>query len=167
MLVTDDKALHDRAYKLKTQAVDKNKTYWHDELGYNYRMTNLQAALGLSQLNRLGEILMKKANIVKWYRQLLRLRLQGNIGVHSNWMIGVNFDQDAKPIADKLTTLGVETRPLFYPATEMPIYYDQSGAISRPTARTINKQCLMLPSYPRLEWSDVKEISERIKEALK
>jgi perosamine synthetase len=168
MIITNNKAIHDRAYKLKTQAVDPNKIYWHDEVGMNYRMTNFAAALGCTQLRRLNQLLTAKTEVAGWYRQLLPdLCFQKYIGTHSHWMIAINFNRDANTIAAKLATLGVETRPMFYPSTVMPVFHDPQGNITRPISRLLSRQCLMLPSYPKLGWIDVKEIATHIMEALK
>jgi perosamine synthetase len=168
MIITNSKSLHEEIYKLKTQAVDPNKIYWHAEVGYNYRMTNLAAALGVSQLRRLDQLISAKIIIASWYRQLLpNLCFQAYSGKHSQWMIAINFNKDVGMIAAKLLELGVETRPMFYPATVMPVFHDAQGDIARPNSRLLSRQCLMLPSYPGLSDLDVKEITTRITEAIK
>ncbi|MEN9422652.1 MAG: hypothetical protein RL122_35, partial [Pseudomonadota bacterium] len=67
MITTDDEALYTRAKYLRDHAMSPTKRYWHTEVGFNYRMTNLQAALGLAQLERIDEILAKKQEAFEWY----------------------------------------------------------------------------------------------------
>ncbi len=71
MITTNDQVLHDRAKYLRDHAMSKTKRYWHTELGYNYRITNIQAALGLAQLHRIDSIIKKKLKIFSWYKKYL------------------------------------------------------------------------------------------------
>ena len=73
MVSSSNKELVNRAAYLKSQAVSKEKEYWHDELGFNYRMTNICSAIGLAQLEKADIILQKKQKISMWYQKFLRI----------------------------------------------------------------------------------------------
>ena len=72
MLVTNDKTLFDRAIHFKGQGLAKWREYWHDVIGYNYRMTNLSAAVGLAQIERAHELIEKKQKIAGWYHERIK-----------------------------------------------------------------------------------------------
>jgi perosamine synthetase len=72
MVVTNDETLHDRVAHFKGQGLAKRREYWHDVIGYNYRMTNICAAIGLAQLERVNETIARKRRIAEQYRELLR-----------------------------------------------------------------------------------------------
>ena len=72
MITTDNKELYEKMKYLRDHAMSKDKRYWHTEIGYNYRMTNLQAALGVAQLERIDEIIEKKIDIFNWYKKELK-----------------------------------------------------------------------------------------------
>jgi len=72
MITTNDEELYKKMRYLRDHAMSKEKRYWHTEVGFNYRMTNLQAALGVAQLERIDELLAKKEEIFKWYQEGLK-----------------------------------------------------------------------------------------------
>ncbi len=160
MVVTNDATLHDRLVHMKGQGLAMYREYWHDVVGYNYRMTNICAAIGLAQLERIEETLKKKKQISNWYKEGLwnsgfNLHMESANVVHSYWMCTVlipeSMDRDA--LKAYLVDNGIETRPMFYPIHTMPIYskrYEKHPVAERLSSRGIN-----LPSYPGLEHNDV------------
>jgi len=94
MVVTDDDTLHDRMVHFKGQGLAKYREYWHDVIGYNYRMTNICAAIGLAQLEQADSFIAKKRQIATWYRRELRdlpVTFQEEAGDvrHSYWMVSI------------------------------------------------------------------------------
>ncbi|PIS02447.1 MAG: perosamine synthetase [Chlamydiae bacterium CG10_big_fil_rev_8_21_14_0_10_42_34] len=168
MVVSKNKELLSKVYRLKTQGVSFHKQYWHDLLGYNYRMTNICAAIGLAQLSRADEIIHKKREIAQWYKEELEalpLQTHKEIGssFHSYWMCSIIL-YEAR-LRDSLMTYldqhGIETRPLFIPIHTMPMYACDE---SFPVAKSLSSSGINLPSYPELSRSDVKEICRSIRE---
>ena len=164
MVVTNDQILIDRAIRIKGQGLALNRQYWHDILGYNYRMTNICAAIGLAQLEASESMLIKKIRIANYYREnLASLPIQfQKIGIDvksSSWMFSIlvqNFEL-REAIRSYLNTKLIETRPIFYPVHTMPIYCDQ---ISRfPVAENLGLRGLNLPSWPDLTNDDLDYIS--------
>lgn len=167
MVVTRDKPVMDKAYHLKTQGVSPQREYWHDVVAYNYRMTNICAALGLAQLEQADEILAQKRQIADWYREGLAglpLKMQDELAhaVHSFWMCSVAVDDSTvrQPMRDYLRQAGVETRPLFYPAHTLPHCATHQ---SFPIAESLAARGINLPSYPGLQHGDVKRIVSDIR----
>jgi perosamine synthetase len=163
MVVTNDETLHDRMTHLKGQGLAKYREYWHDVIGYNYRMTNICAAIGLAQLEQADNFVMKKRQIAEWYRQELKdcpVTLQTEVGDirHSYWMVSILVPEtaDRDLLRLSLREHGIETRPLFYPVHSMPMYSE--GYQRHPVAEDLGWRGINLPSYPGLERSSVKEI---------
>ena len=167
MVVTDDDAVHDRIVHLKGQGLVKDREYWHDVVGYNYRMTNVCAAIGLAQLERADELLAKKRQIAGWYAEALRggaVTMQGTSAdvSHSCWMCSLLVDAaDVRdPLRAELLRGGVETRPTFHPVHTMPVY--AGGADRHPVAEGIAARGITLPSWPGLTRPQVRSICDAI-----
>jgi perosamine synthetase len=176
MLTTNDKELFERAKFLKDHAMSPDKRYWHPEVGYNYRMTNIQAALGLAQLERINSLIKKKKQISKWYGEFL-----GNLdGIKLNpempwarnvfWMVclvlgrklGISRDE----LMVRLKKKGIDTRPFFCPMSEMPMYKGGSNSANL-TAKILSINGINLPSGVNLTRDDIKYICGVIKNILK
>ena len=168
MVITNDDTLHDRMTHFKGQGLAKYREYWHDVIGYNYRMTNICAAIGLAQLEQADSFIAKKREIAQWYKRELdgsRIVFHKEVGNvrHSYWMISILVPdaKDRDPLRSSLRKGGIETRPLFYPVHSMPMY---SSAFQRhPVAENLAWRGINLPSYPGLEENSVREICSMIK----
>lgn len=168
MVVTNDRTLYERAVHLKGQGLIPHREYWHDVIGYNYRMTNICAAIGLAQLEQADEFIAKKRQIAEWYRDDLKnlpLECHREVGdvKHSYWMNSILVDDASKrdALRDHLLKRGIETRPLFYPAHTMPMY---SGKYQRhPVAEYLGCRGVNLPSWPGLKKIQISEISHAIR----
>ena len=168
MVVTGDNTLYDRMVHFKGQGLAKYREYWHDVIGYNYRMTNICAAIGLAQLEQADTFIAKKRQIAEWYKRELKgspLVVHNEIGDvrHSYWMVSVLVPEaeDRDPLRETLRNEGIETRPLFYPVHSMPVY---SAAFQRhPVAESLGWRGINLPSYPGLSEEAVIEICKTIK----
>ena len=156
--------------RLKGQGVDPNKTYWHDIIGYNFRMTNLAAAIGLAQLERVSIILDRKKAIAAAYRKKLAhlpILFQGEIqnSISSHWMVSILVPQSdcRDKLRSFLADLGIETRPVFYPVNEFPMYRTDENF---PNAKDLSSRGINLPSFPDLSDDQITYICEKIEEFL-
>lgn len=169
MITTNDENLYEKAKHLRDHAMSKEKRYWHTEIGFNYRMTNIQAALGLAQLERIDELIDKKRQIFEWYKESLgglegiRLNPQKEWAKNVYWMVCLILDKDFGITRDELMRSlkdkGIDTRPFFYPLSHMPMYKDSTV---NPIASTISKRGLNLPSSVNLKEDDVKWITKNL-----
>lgn len=155
MVVTNDKTLIERVNHLKGQGLAAQRQYWHDAIGYNYRMTNICAAIGLAQLEQSDIFITKKRQIAMLYKiELQNLPIDfhhedSNV-FHTYWMnsILVKNAWDREPLRQHLQNNGIETRPIFYPVHTMPMYNQKSQ--SHPVAESIGERGINLPSWPGL-----------------
>lgn len=168
MVVTRTRELLDKAYHLKTQGVSPLREYWHDVVAYNYRMTNICAAIGLAQLEQADSIIEKKRRIAAWYRRGLNgLPLKTHDEIegtrHSYWMCSIVLDSvaDREPLREFLKSSGVETRPLFHPAHTLPPYATNA---SFPVAEALSARGMNLPSYPALSHAEVNDVCGLIRQ---
>ena len=166
MVCTNNKILSDLAVRLKGQGLAKDQEYFHDIIGYNYRMTNICAAIGCAQLERIEDILLKKEKVVKNYLYGLKKlpveyhKQTGDV-THSYWMftILVKSEIERTKIRKHLLANGIESRPTFHPVHTMPMYkINEKFEVAEDIAgRGIN-----LPSYPDLTEGDIKFIVDKI-----
>ena len=166
MVVTNNKETIDKAYHLKNQGVSQTREYWHDAVAYNYRMTNICAAIGLAQLEQAQTILEKKRQIAHWYEEELTglpLITHKEIPdtIHSFWMNSIILDNGLlrQPLREHLRDAGIETRPLFYPAHTLP---HCSTDESFPIAESLAARGINLPSHPNLTKEDIRKICNHI-----
>ena len=163
MCVTDDKELAERLFYLKNMSFSPDHTFVHNEIGYNFRMTSLQAALGLAQLERLGEFLAKRKQIEEWYNEGLRDIPQITIQPSRKllWMYDILAEQK-EDLMEHLKENGIETRHFFKPMSMQPMYLD--GNYKKLKAYWFSQRGLYLPTYTQLTKEDVVFICEKIKE---
>jgi perosamine synthetase len=171
MVVARDAELIERASHIKGQGLARNREYWHDIIGYNYRMTNICAAIGLAQMERAEELIARKREIAGWYGAGLAdvpFSLQGEIGdvVNSYWMISGLVARAAlrDPLRAFLAAAGIETRPFFFPVHTMAMYAGATGAL--PVTEDLSARGITLPSWPELRKEDVAEICGQVKRGL-
>ncbi|NWG29551.1 MAG: DegT/DnrJ/EryC1/StrS family aminotransferase [Ignavibacteriaceae bacterium] len=166
MVCTNDDNLADLSIRIKGQGLAKNQEYFHDIIGYNYRMTNICAAIGCAQLERINEILINKRRVAQNYIDGLKelpLEYHKEIGKvkHSYWMftILVKSEKQRIELRNYLKEFGIETRPTFHPVHTMPMYIDGN---SYPIAEDLGKRGINLPSYPDLSESDIRFITSKV-----
>lgn len=167
MVCTNSTTLAQKVKHLKGQGLATNREYWHDIVGYNYRMTNICAAIGVAQLERVHEILDKKRAIGKRYEanlQDLPLKTQPEIPgtTHAYWMCSILLDDETQrnDLRVHLQQHGIETRPFFYPVHTMPMY---NNGLHLPVTEQISYKGINIPSYPDLTLQDVDQISNAVK----
>lgn len=172
MLVTSDKTIAARATSLKGQGLAMYREYWHDIVGYNFRMTNICAAIGVAQLEMVEDIIEKKRQIANWYEKYLgglSCRLlrgeDGKEGIRNTyWMCNIILDDAEKreELRNYLRDNGIETRPSFYPVHTMPIYSQKYQKFV--VAEKLGWSGINMPSYPELSENDVMFICGKVRE---
>ena len=171
-VTTNSDEVAERARMLRDHGMSKAKRYWHDEVGFNYRMTNLQAALGVAQLEKIDKFIIDRARILETYKHyllphglLLNPCREGCEPV--NWMTCVllpeNGSTDRDAVLLELKRQGVDTRPFFYPMSQMPIYETRDN----PVSQNLSSRGLNLPTFPGLRDEEIRNISEKVLQALK
>jgi perosamine synthetase len=158
MVLTQDPALADKARDYRNLCFQKKRRFLHDHLGNNFRLTNLQAALGVSQLQRIEEIVARKRAIAKAYTERLErleclaLPVEESWARNVYWVYGLVLDpqikKDAAWLASKLQAAGIETRPFFLGMHEQPVFH-KLGLFSGekyPVAELLASQGLYLPT---------------------
>jgi perosamine synthetase len=166
MIVTRSGALAERIRIVCNQGQSASRRYWHVELGFNYRMTNLCAALGLAQIERLPATLARKKALAQQYRQALadaRVTMQRPQPQTCSveWLISVllpsGVDRDAT--MDGLAAAGIETRPVFECAHEMPMYCQGQRF---PIAEEVSRRGISLPSFPALTDDEITYVARTL-----
>lgn len=167
MVVSDDETLIERAKHFKGQGLAMHREYWHDVIGYNYRMTNIQAAIGLAQLEKVDEFITLKCKIAQKYNDAfadgpVEFHQSHPDVLHTYWMcsILVKDISDRDKLREYLAINGVETRPLFYPIHTMPMYAQKYQ--KHPIAEDLGWRGINLPSFPRLKDEEIDYISNKI-----
>lgn len=153
MIVTDNEASGQHLKFLVNQARDVSKGYYHPEVGFNYRMTNLEASLGLAQFDRLEEFLDAKIHFAKEYEKLeafrkdIRFQKQYPEAKSAYWLNSIIFNnrEDINEIELELRQKGIPTRRIFMPIVEFPVYKTFRTS-EYPNAYYIYRHGLNLPS---------------------
>lgn len=179
MLMVDDDELARRSARLRNLGFQPRRRFLHHELGFNYRLTNLQAALGLAQLERMDEIVARKRHIGHAYTQQLselpglQLQVQQPWARGVYWMFGLVLDEatglDATTFAERLIERGIETRPFFLGMHEQPVLRERGlfDGESYPVAERIARQGLYLPSGLALTDVHIERVCDAVREALR
>jgi perosamine synthetase len=168
MCVTNNSSLDEKMRILRDHGMSKTKKYWHDHVGFNYRLTNLQAAIGLAQLERIDEIHHNRREYENAYKEVLgsQYSFQSNLPDRDRitWLVGVlvNKNLNREDLMEKFTNMGIDVRPFFYPLSEMDIYKKFSN-LKTPISEKISKRGLNLPTYESLKSvNQIKEILNNI-----
>jgi perosamine synthetase len=175
MVTTNDDALAERLRLYRGQGVSPTRRYWHPVVGYNYRMTNLAAAIGLAQLERVDALLAARQRVADWYATHLQ-RLHNHVTPLAVepwaravcWMqivLLANGDAEKRDaVMARLDEAGIETRPVFYPMHLLPPY--EENATRYPNATSCAARGLNLPTHPRLTEPDIVRICGALEDAL-
>jgi perosamine synthetase len=176
MVVTDNEERAARMRILRGQGMDPQRRYWHPTIGYNYRMTNVAAAIGLAQLERIGWHTERRLQVVAWYKARLadiegiRMQVELPWAHHSYWMFTLLLEDATEAERDLLMKLlaerGIETRPVFFPMHHMPPYADESEEELCPVAAGISRQGLNLPTWAGLTEDDIDFICASLRASL-
>lgn len=178
MVLTNDPAIAERARSLRNLCFRGERRFYHTDLGYNFRLTNLQAAIGLAQVERMPETIRKKRWMGERYTHRLKQFSQLQLPVEEPWarqvywMYGLVLDEstgmDAPEFARRMQAEGIETRPFFLGMHEQPVYLNQGlfAGEKYPVASRIARQGLYLPSGLALTENQLDEVCRAVGKVL-
>ena len=170
MLVTNNEEFAEKASMLRDHGMSKEKKYWHENIGFNYRMTNIQAAIGLAQLDKIDKIIDIKRKNAKLYTSLLKdidgvtLPQEAKWTKNVYWMYSIIINEDLNKrnkLISWLETNQIDSRQFFHPIHIMPPYKCNERF---PIAEKLSKNGINLPSSPTLKKTEIKVIVEKIRE---
>jgi perosamine synthetase len=180
IIVTDDEQLAERCRSLRNLCFKADPRFVHEELGWNFRFTNLQAAIGLAQLERLDEFVQKKRTMGKLYTQLLKdepmLQLplaQTEFADNIYWVYGIVLDEqlgfDAKEAMQRLKQFAIGSRPFFWPMHQQPVFLDRGMFQNEhhPVAERMAKNGFYIPSGMALSEQQIRRAANCTLEILK
>jgi perosamine synthetase len=176
MVTTDDDAVAERLRLYKGQGMDPNRRYWFPVIGYNYRMTNIEAAIGLAQLERVDHHLAGRKRVAELYDKALAglgnrliLPTTESWARHVFWMYTVQLGEGVSKSRDQvmldLDALGVETRPVFHPMHVLPPY-QHLATRPFPNAELCAGRGINLPTHGLLTEADIDRIADALDEVL-
>lgn len=174
MVVINDEIISKKISLLRDHGMDRGTSYLHTILGFNYRMTNLQAALGVAQMEKIKRIIARKISIAENYNRLLRnlpgltLPYEAPWARHIYWLYTALFDENITKIQrddiiKELKENRIDARPAFIPMHKQPIYKHEG---KYPVAESISCQGICLPSYVNIREEDQVRISNTIQEII-
>jgi perosamine synthetase len=174
MVLTNDPVIAEKARGLRNLCFRPERRFYHTQLGYNFRLTNLQAAIGLAQVERMPETVAKKRWIGEYYNNRLKRFSKVQLPVEEPWarqvywMYGMVLDEitgfSAADFAKKLFEKGIETRPFFLGMHEQPVFTEQGlfkGEVY-PVAERIARQGLYLPSGLTLTEAQLEQVCQAV-----
>jgi len=171
MIVTNDDSFADRMRLLKNQGMRNEKRYWHPVVGYNYRMTNVAAAIGLAQLEKIQSQIQGRSEVASWYREDLQHVPGMNWQVEKEWAKRVWFlftlvlGDDTRSIRDDLIPYllkhGIDTRPVYYPLHSLPPYL-KTDSDAFPVAERVSQRGINLPTWAGMKREDVRYVCGKI-----
>lgn len=175
MVVFRDSDVAKRARVLRDHGMSPNRRYWHETVGYNYRITNIQAAIGVAQMERFSYFLSKKQDIASRYRACLdgvdaieQEPAMNDLVFHSQWLYTVILSNrvDRDRVISSLKKYGIDSRPVFFPIHQMPpyVYLRRSDCLSNSIK--IATSGISLPSSVKLSMEDIEYVSEMFKKVL-
>src|SRR3989442_4969319 len=172
MVVTDDSVLSERCASLRNLCFDAERRFVHGGLGFNYRMTNLQAAVGCAQLERIDEFIERRIQNARWYNSIL----SGVKGIvtppetswakNVHWMYSILVERDYPLARDqlmqRLASKGIESRVMFNPMHKQKTYRQESKNADFPVANMLGERGMNLPSGNGLSRKEVGFVAESI-----
>jgi perosamine synthetase len=179
MVLTDDDEIAERCRSLRNLCFQARRRFVHEEIGWNYRMTNLQAALGLAQLERLDEFVARKRRMGRRYTELLaalgscRLPLAFTpYAENVYWVYGLVLEDSvgfgAEEAMKRLAARGIGTRPFFWPMHEQPVFHGM-GLFQKerhPVAERLARRGVYIPSGLALTDEQMDEVAKAVLDVL-
>jgi len=167
-----DPDLARRLERLRAHGMDPGRQYWHESVGYNYRLTNLNAALGLAQLERLDEMLAQRRALARrydanlaglpWVRPAFPAPGRSIDWLHPLWLDEAALGKSRDQVLAALKAAGIDARPLFYPLHLMPPYQDLPRGGDLAHATRLGGSGLLLPLYPDMGPERVDRVCQRL-----
>lgn len=174
MITTQDDDLAAHLRYLRDHAMSKDKRYWHTEMGFNYRMTNIQAALGCAQLERIDVLINGRKRVFETYQKLLeyethiRLNRTADWATNAYWLVCAEIEGITEEVRDQimleLRKRNIDSRPYFYPMSDMPYI---NSRVHTPVTHEIYKSGINLPSYIDLTEEEISYICRHLKENIR
>jgi perosamine synthetase len=172
MCVTNSQELNNKMRVLRDHGMSKERKYYHEVIGFNYRMTNLQAAIGTAQVERIDNILAWRTELENQYREVFSelpgVILQKKDLPNRNkiaWLVSILVDADKRDkVISALKDNGVDVRAFFIPLSEMEIYHKYARECSH--SKEISKMGINLPTTFEIKKEDIKKIASLITEVL-
>lgn len=173
-VVTNNPELDKKMSSIRSHGMSSRGMYWHDEIGNNFRLANVLAAIGVAQLENIDKILENKKRVYNSYREKLG-KIEGiefqKFQENSEpviWAVALKINPEKfklgrNEIIEEMKKRGIETRPGFYPFHAMPIY----NSDILPVADEISKRIISLPSYSTLKEEEIEYISNSLKNLMK
>jgi perosamine synthetase len=174
MLTTNDDDIAQRLRLLRGQGMDPQRRYWHPIVGFNYRMTNVAAAIGVAQMERIDRLLQDRKRVAAWYNERLGnlpsvvLPVEAVGTSNAFWMYSILTANNARrdSLMSDLAKKGIETRPFFYPVHEFPMYRRCRSDNGCPVARDLSYRGLSLPTSSYLQQEDIDVIAREVRQVL-
>lgn len=170
--LTNDDELYERMSLMRGQGMDPNRRYWHPVVGYNYRITNLQAAVGVAQLERMDHFQATRQTIAAQYDALFAgssvMHQHVLAGFHPvNWLYTVMLDgfnrQQRDHVIEQMKAANIETRPIFHPIHTFPPYVASAHlAESYPVAESLSAMGISLPTFTTLTSSQIERVAQTL-----
>jgi perosamine synthetase len=170
MVVTANGELVERLRLLRGQGQDPERRYWFPIVGFNYRLTNVAAAIGLAQMEKIDWHVERRREVASWYRERFAASDLVDFSPAADWaepaywmscaLLREGSEDERDRVIDELAGQGVETRPFFYPLHTLPPYV--GGAEAYPVATSLAARGLNLPSSALLSQDDVLYVSEAL-----
>jgi aminotransferase in exopolysaccharide biosynthesis len=169
VIVTNDEAHAKRAKHLSTQSKVDPETYYHDEIGFNYRLVNILAAIGVAQMEQLPDFILKKKAMDAYYRAHLAgvgdIKFQKiEAEVDPNCWLFTFYTKRQAAILMALKKEDIIARPFWYPMNQLPMFSENTYVTKNDYARDIHLNCLSIPSSVNLRQEDLEKVVRVIKE---
>jgi perosamine synthetase len=168
MVVTDDHVLAERVRHLTTQAKSDTFEYDHDEIGYNYRLTNIQAAMGVAQMERIEEFVQIKRENASCYIELLanikglEFLREAEWAKSNYWLFTIKVQKERKDsLIEYLLTKNIQVRPIWMLIHSLPMY-SGSQSYRVDSAEVAYESCISLPSSVNLKRTEIEYIADNI-----
>lgn len=172
MLVTNDDKIYEKAAFLANQGRSKTVPFLIEKIGYKYKMSNIQAALGLAQLERIDELIDKKRQIYNWYKDKLegakgiKLSVEKDFAKSIHWMTSIVLEDSYKHsreyFTDKLKERNIDTRPIFPPMSGFPMF----KKVDNPVSDFVGRRGINLPTPLNLTKEQADYVSDNILDLL-
>ncbi len=178
MVLTRSDELGEKARDLRNLCFQKSRRFYHEDLGYNFRMTNIQAALGVAQFERIDQIVERKRSIAKAYWDRLKdatgivLPVEEPWGRSVYWVYGIVLEtvtrMNNEQFSQRLFVQGVDTRPFFLGMHEQPVFHKMGLFVNEkyPVAERLARQGLYLPTGLTIKENEIDQVCNAVRRGL-
>jgi perosamine synthetase len=168
MIVTNNEALAKKAKHLTTQAKSDPFEYMHDEIGYNYRLVNVAAAMGVAQMEQLPTFLTRKKEIIAFYKTALEgvgdIKFQDvSEDVNPNWWLPTIFTTKQKEVLKLLNDSKLQSRPFWVPMNQLPMFSKDIFVNKTNVSDFVYKHCLSIPCSTNITDGELQSVADKIK----